>query len=322
MSSASISLQPPPGGDIQIDGQGCYDTTLDPQSIYSFTTLGYINKGEPTPPVDANLPLPYADTFDGTASTRCARSGGVITSSYAVGDLPCFFSDQEGAFEIRSGCTSNTYAGGSGGKCVEQVVDQQPVNFLGCQGQFSDAYPCGTSPVFYTHLGETDASWGDYDTSILFNPESGGIIRFFARMINTSDTQGAQANGTLLGGYEFDINTTTGEWDLGKRYRNGSVDPASLDFGSYADVGGSCHSGSCLHPLTANTWHRLKLRVTGTTTTTVTVCLDTTELDTITDDGSRYGPAFTNGQVGLATMGTKAQFDDIRVNAPTQTVCG
>ena len=57
--------------------------TLDPDSLYTFTTTTGQGRGTAKPPAAAAFPLPYADNFEDTEVARAPR----------------FLSDQDGAFE-------------------------------------------------------------------------------------------------------------------------------------------------------------------------------------------------------------------------------
>lgn len=300
------------GTDILRSGDGCFYATLQPQTVYSFTTVDHPYKGEPASiPADSNIALPYLDDFDNSLQNRCARA-----ASYPVGSIPCWLTDQEGSFAVKANCGSNAYTGGSGGKCIEQVVDTLPILWLGCGDalypgfKFADTYPCNTAgpPFYWTHVGETTAgAWTNYDVSTLVNGEDGGIVRLLARV--TDQRSPSDPNEfTPPAGYELNVNTLDGSWDLGKRVKNSTT--GLLDYVSLR----SCSSGSCLHPFATNSWHRLKIRVNGTT---VTACIDTAQLGTAVTGETTY----TRGQVGLATLGTKMMFDDLKVTAVSGGVC-
>lgn len=316
-SDTSNSLQGSQATDIPISGDNCYHTTVNPDSVYSFTTVSWPFKGEPTPPTDQALGLPYFDNFDGSLSSACPRS-----ASYAVGAQPCWLQDEEGAFAIKANCGSNAYPGGSGGKCIEQQVATPPIQWLGCNGVFSDSIQCNPSdyPNYWTHVGPTgetgsSPAWTNYDLSVLVNGEAGGIVRLFGRVSDQRDA-GNQNEFVMPAGYELDVNTSSGEWDLGKREKQQS---GGVDYLNYVSIA-SCHISSCEIPFTPNSWHRLKMRFSGTTSPSITACIDTTQIASVTDTSST-GRTYQSGQVGLATLGTKAQFDDLKVASIAGSAC-
>lgn len=317
MSNSSVSLQGSPSTDIPLGADNCYHTSVNPGSVYSFTTLTYPNKGEPTPPTDTALGLPYFENFDGSLSSSCSRSG-----NYSPGVQPCWLQDEEGAFEVKANCGSNAYPGGSGGKCLEQVVTTPPIQWLGCAGVFSDSIQCGTAynPHYWTHAGPTGATasspaWTNYDVSVLVNGESGSIVRLYGR-ISDQRSAGNPNEFVMPAGYELDVNTTTGDWDLGKRVKRSSLGTDYLDYVSLA----SCYAAGCEIPFASNSWHRLKMRLSGATSPAITACIDTTQIAAVTDTGAS-GPVYSSGQVGLASLGTQAMFDDLKAAVISGSAC-
>ena len=87
---------------------GSFTITVPAQSVYSLTTTTGQQKGTPTNsiPTDSDISLPYNDDF----------------SSYAIGDQPKYFYDQNGAFEVADD--------GAGGKALKQVVTTKPTGWL------------------------------------------------------------------------------------------------------------------------------------------------------------------------------------------------
>jgi Glycosyl hydrolase family 59 len=105
-----------------VDGKVTY--TLDPDSLYTFTTTTGQGRGTARPPVDNPFPLPYADNFEDTDVARAPR----------------YLSDQDGAFEAHP-CTYRK------GRCLEQVITTKPI-------------PWGPLPDPFTLAG--DVKWSDY----------------------------------------------------------------------------------------------------------------------------------------------------------------
>jgi hypothetical protein len=98
--------------------------TLDPDSLYSFTTTTGQGRGTAVPPANTPFPLPYADSFEDTDVARAPR----------------FLSDQDGAFEAHP-CQHRK------GRCLEQVITVKPI-------------PWAPLPDPFTLAG--DATWSDY----------------------------------------------------------------------------------------------------------------------------------------------------------------
>ncbi len=104
--------------------QGEITYTLDPDSLYTFTTTTGQGKGSTQPPPDKPFPLPYSDDFESTPLARAPR----------------FLSDQDGAFEAHP-CEQRK------GMCLEQVITMKPI-------------PWSPLPDPFTLAG--DAQWADY----------------------------------------------------------------------------------------------------------------------------------------------------------------
>ena len=92
---------------------GSFTITVPAQSVYSLTTTTGQQKGTPANsiPADSSMSLPYNDDF----------------SSYAIGDEPKYFHDQNGAFEVADD--------GAGGKVLKQVVTTKPTPWGGGNNQ-------------------------------------------------------------------------------------------------------------------------------------------------------------------------------------------
>lgn len=107
---------------------GSFSIMLDPDSIYSLTTTTGQGKGTASPPPARPFPFPYTENFDNTSSGRS----------------PKYFSDQDGAFEVRP-CSRRAE------RCLHQVITKLPIPWD------------GITPNPFTLLG--DASWKDYEVS-------------------------------------------------------------------------------------------------------------------------------------------------------------
>ncbi|MGC2398573.1 MAG: LamG-like jellyroll fold domain-containing protein [Acidobacteriaceae bacterium] len=124
------------------------NVTLDPDSLYTFTTTTGQGRGSATPPAKAPFPLPYADNFEATD----------------VGRAPRFLSDQDGAFEAHP-CLHRK------GRCLEQVITVRPI-------------PWSPLPDPFTLAG--DVNWTDYRVAADILPDADGPVTLMGR-IDSSD---------------------------------------------------------------------------------------------------------------------------------------
>lgn len=98
--------------DIAVSG-GSFTLSASPNSVYTITTTSGGKKGSYTQNSQSAFPFPWSDSY--------------TSSSYVVGGLPHYLSDQHGAFEIQP-CS-----GGYTGNCLEQVVTTPPICWF-CEG--------------------------------------------------------------------------------------------------------------------------------------------------------------------------------------------
>ena len=103
---------------------GSFEYTFDADSLYSLTTTTGQGKGSAQSPAAKPFPLPYASDF----------------ADIPIGHAPKYLSDQDGAFEVHP-------SNGRSGKCLEQVITDQPI-------------PWGPLPDPFTLAG--DPAWTDY----------------------------------------------------------------------------------------------------------------------------------------------------------------
>jgi hypothetical protein len=127
---------------------GIVSYTLDPDSLYTFTTTTGQGRGAAKPPVDNPFPMPYADSFDDTDVARAPR----------------YLSDQDGAFEAHP-CM------GRKGRCLEQVITTKPT-------------PWGPLPDPFTLAG--DVKWSDYRIAADVLLSGNGPVMLMGR-IDSSD---------------------------------------------------------------------------------------------------------------------------------------
>ncbi len=115
--------------DLNQDGSGRFQFTVQPGYIYTFSTLSAAGKGNATARPAAALKLPYRDNFD----------------RYRTGQEARYAADMQGAFEVQP-C-----AAGRAGKCLQQMAPIKPIEWQ----DDSDAF---------TLLG--DPSWTNYTVSV------------------------------------------------------------------------------------------------------------------------------------------------------------
>lgn len=120
--------------------------TLDPDSLYTFTTTTGQGRGTVKPPADTPFPLPYADNFEDTELARAPR----------------YLSDQDGAFEAHP-CLQRK------GRCLEQVITVKPI-------------PWGPLPDPFTLAG--DVNWSDYKVAVDFLLTKDGPVTLMGRIDN------------------------------------------------------------------------------------------------------------------------------------------
>ena len=130
--------------DLRPDGTGRAQFTLDPGSIYTFSTLASAGKGAAAAPSASSLKLPYHDDFD----------------QYRNGEEARYASDMQGAFEVQP-C-----AGGRPGKCLQQMAATKPIEWQ----EDSDAF---------TLLG--DPSWTNYTVSVDAELARPGTVELLGR---------------------------------------------------------------------------------------------------------------------------------------------
>ena len=149
-----------------IDGRMSY--TLDPDSLYTFSTTVGQGKGTATPPTNTSFPLPYSDDFESTELKRAPR----------------FLSDQDGAFEAHP-CQHRP------GRCLEQVITEKPT-------------PWGPLPDPFTLAG--DATWSDYRVATDFLLNGNGPITVMGHIDSADVFQDGKARWPS--GYVFSMDVT------------------------------------------------------------------------------------------------------------------
>jgi len=124
---------------------GAFEVTLEPNRVYTFSTVTDATKGGATSP--ASKPMDYdSDKFEG----------------YPLGQSPTYMSDMEGAFETAQ-CQHR------GGKCLRQVITKTPIAWM-------------RTPYPITLYG--DISWQDYRMATDVLLEDQASVAIAARITN------------------------------------------------------------------------------------------------------------------------------------------
>jgi hypothetical protein len=129
--------------------EGAYEVPIEPGHVYTLSTTTGQHKGdaEPSGGPEAQLPLPYQETFD----------------SLGAGTIAPYLSDVHGGFE------TVPCGGGRGGLCLRQMVDQQPISW----------HATNLPPT--TIVGDP-RWWGDYEVSTKVMLEQPGWVALLGRV--------------------------------------------------------------------------------------------------------------------------------------------
>ena len=130
--------------DLHLDATGKSQLTLQPDYVYTVSTLVAAGKGNTTSPPAHPLALPYRDNLN----------------HYRIGNEARYVSDMQGAFEIQR-C-----AAGRSGNCLQQMAAIKPIEWQ----DNSDAF---------TLLG--DPSWTNYAASVDFELVKPGTVELIGR---------------------------------------------------------------------------------------------------------------------------------------------
>jgi hypothetical protein len=127
---------------------GSYSVTLQPQHVYTFSTVAGAHKGTASSSAGPGnqLPLPYSQDFENVGSTHLAR----------------YFSDNNGAFE------AVPCGGGRDGTCYQQQITQAPIAWHGAAQR----------PA--TLVGDP-SWWGDYQVSADAMLDQPGSLQLIGR---------------------------------------------------------------------------------------------------------------------------------------------
>jgi hypothetical protein len=208
---------------------GSYTLSLQPHRIYTVTTTTGGGKGTATSPAKSTLAMPYSDDYE----------------SYAVNGMAKYFETMQGAYEVRN-C-----ANGHSGKCLQQVVPRQPINWQ----DDSDAF---------TLVG--DPGWSNYTVSTDVSMQQAGTVTLLGRANTQTRPQNRQA------AYQLRI-SNTGAWSIAKHTTSNTT--TTLTSGTAAALG-------------TNNWHNIKLGFSGTQ---ITASLDGATLGTVNDSSFNSGQA-------------------------------
>jgi galactosylceramidase len=144
---------------------GTFNITLEPQSIYSISTITGQQKGSFTDiPASKPFPFPYYETFD------------EYTNAEAWGYLPHYTADIAGGFEIAERPDKK-------GRCLSQVIK------AGAQSWAPEWMP-------YTILG--DRNWKDYEVSADVYCDNNGWAGIMGRITSTGSGYGCKVSGYYL----------------------------------------------------------------------------------------------------------------------------
>ncbi|MGI5229160.1 discoidin domain-containing protein [Actinoallomurus sp. CA-142502] len=253
--------------------------TLAPGHVYTLTTTRGQGRGRAVSPPPAPLRLPYRDGFGSTA----------------LGSAPRYVSDLDGAFEVAP-------CDGRPGRCLRQVIDEQPVWWNGWLRR----------PV--TVVGDL-RSWRDYEAGVDARLDGDG--EGWVELLGRVDGQWADA----VSGIHLRV-SGSGDWQLYDENLQGQdsrlcvpSDPAcaGVEAQSRRPVQRRTLAAGRT-PVGAATWHRLRLRFSGDQ---VTAYLDGRRLAQVVSS------THASGQTGLAVAPWRhAEFDDLAVTpvAPTGDV--
>jgi glycosyl hydrolase family 59/glycosyl hydrolase family 59 (putative galactocerebrosidase) len=209
---------------------GHYELTLAPGAVYSVTTTTGQHKGNATPPPAKPFPADYRDDFE----------------NGRLGQQPRYLAQMAGSYEL-------TPCVGRPGRCVEQVVGEQPVEWF-------QAYPTA-------YLGD---SWADSSVEVKIRHGLEGAAEVWGRIGNNGAHSQGISMPKLPDGYYLSVQKT-GRWYLGK-----TVD------------GERRQLASGFVELPADTWHTIKITFAGPV---ITAAIDGHQVGSATDSTYTSGRA-------------------------------
>lgn len=171
---------------------GSFTLNVQPGHVYTITTTTGQGKGTATSPAQGSLGLPYNDNFD----------------SYAVGKLPKYLQDMQGAFETQ------TCGGGRTGVCLRQMSPQAPITWK----TLSDPNTYGGN-----------LAWNNYTLSTDMMLEKSGYVQLLGRVGSTNLDPINRFNGYILRASD------TGAWSILRNNTAGQL--TTLRSGTVAALG-------------------------------------------------------------------------------------
>ncbi len=176
---------------------GSYSLTLQPNYVYSISTITGQGKSTATTPASVQMGLPYTDSFSG----------------YAIGGEAKYLAQMEGDFQSQP-CEGKT------GNCIMQVLPETPSIFF---------YTPGTP---WAMLG--DQSWTNYTVSMDALIEQAGTVFLAGRVTSPGYTNAGSNLPNHFNGYVIQINNS-GAWSLFSNSTSSS--PTTLASGYVAAPG-------------------------------------------------------------------------------------
>jgi hypothetical protein len=131
-------------GNVTPSSSGTFNYTLQPDYVYTFSTVNSAGHGNATGPASHSLALPYSDNYN----------------EYAAGQEARYTEDMQGTFEAQP-CVA-----GRGGMCLQQMLPIKPIEWQ----QDSDAF---------TLIG--DPSWTNYSAKVDVELTKPGTVELIGR---------------------------------------------------------------------------------------------------------------------------------------------
>jgi hypothetical protein len=285
------------GADLNQNGSGQFQLTVQPHHVYTLTTTTGQSKGNAgTAPAAASFPLPYPNPANPAecppALAPCdslAWSGNAGTND----DEPPYLAAQDGSFELEP-CLSPPPDGAT--TCTEQTTIPTPV--LWPNDGLSTAGAPNPGPRFpYAIIGDEWMTKYTVSADVLLtqnNTSAGLIARFGNRQKDLPDSSPPTTVG-MFDGYVFDV-STAGVWKLVKDTPTGQ---STLHQGTIAALG-------------TGAWHHLALKVSGTA---ITAWVDGTQVVSWTD--SSYSSGLAGIEAGaFANTWPDVQYSNLKITSP------
>lgn len=264
-------------------GNGVVTTTLDPGTIYSFSTTRGQQKGAfGDAPATKPFPFPYRDTFDGYASPR------------TYGYLPRYTADIAGAFELADRPDGK-------GQCLHQAAPIPTTSWA------PDWLP-------YTIIG--DDQWSDYEVSADVWLTPGDAAAVMGRLNNVGTGWGFYPKGYYLSlGDDGQCRLVVVRGNPEKKKPAGDAEQQALIKAGQDDSAGGekVLATSSLPDVHAGQWHNLTIRFTGST---IVGLVDGKEVVRANDTLYHHGMAGLLAGARADGRLSTPYFDDLRINAP------